>query len=322
MLLSMTHWVFIKAFAKEYLYPLLKDFIVPLAGAGAGAWASLKVFEKQTEENRRTHEQSIVDSFREEHDRQNRLAQKNLIHFAWLLDDLITYVEKQSTDYIDTAREIKGCPMMPHPLSIRASGTLERLLSIRQDDIFFSLIQKALDTADNRARIAIIYKQLDFIKTSMVDNRLAYKSHIKLYHKIGTEYRENIERIRSLNSYIVEQSRKAGSLQIDNLALYLEDLRYFYVYLVERIPGATGLDWHHSVFLRPLMKELLDDFRHDDRVDTILDIGRRNNILMGRIIHSSEDAAAGLKRGHEMFSEALDKLRTEVDYIKQVLLTT
>ncbi|MFD2719657.1 hypothetical protein ACFST9_13090 [Hymenobacter monticola] len=318
----MNCWTQIKEFAHDYLYPLLKDFIIPLAGAGVGAWASLSVFKRQTEENRRTHEQSILNNFKEEHDRQNKLAEKNLNHFTWLLDDLIGYVEKQTHDYVDTAKEIKRNPTSPHPLSIRASGTLERLFSIRNDDIFFSLIRKALDTADNRARVARIYKQLDFIKFSMVDYRLAYKSHIKLYHKIGKEYRENIEAIRNINSDIIEQSRKNGALRIDPLALYLDELRYFYVYLVERIPGATGLTWHHAVFLRPFMKELLDDFRHDSRVDAIFNIGRRNNILMGRILHSSEDAITGLERGNRMLTEAIEKLRPEVDYIKQVLLTT
>lgn len=301
---------------------IAKDFIVPLAGAGAGAWASFAVFQKQSEENRRTHEQNLIQSLAEDNDRQNKLAEKNLVHFAWLLDEVISFAGKQNTDYLTTAEKIEQNLKMPHPLVLRASGTMSRIFAIKQDDIFFSLIRKALDTADNRARIANVYSQLDFISISIDANRLTYKEHIKTYHAIGLEYRENIEKIRDLISAVIEESKRVGIFESDDLTNYLSNVQYHYLTSLNSIPEASGLDWHHLNYLRPMMKDLLDDFRDDIRTDAILNVGRRNNILMGRIEHSSSDAVESLKQANASLSTALDKLQKQTDYIKQVLLTT
>lgn len=303
-------------------WAVIKDFFVPLAGATAGAWATFAVFKGQLEESRRSHVEALKSSFQEEAVRQDSLAEKKLTHFVWLLDEVIQFATKQNADYLLTAEGIISNPIMLHPFSVRASSVLSRVLTLKQDDIFFSFIRKALDTSENRKHVAIIYNKLDFIDESLKENRLKYKSHLKTYWLLVTEYREVIEGIRDLIDETIQESRITGAYEKDTLAHHLSNVQIIYIKALEHFPEASRLDWHQEHYLTPLQTELLKHFRADPRAYKIISTGRRANILIGRMKYSSFDAVSVLKEGNNFLTIAINELQTEADYVRSVLLTT
>jgi len=299
-----------------------KDFIVPLAGTVTGAWATFAVFKRQLEESRRSHEETLARSIREDTERQDQLAEKNLTHFVWLLEEVVKYATKQNADYLITSSAVEKNPLSQHSFTVRASEVLSRILTLKQDDIFFSLIRKALDTAQNRSRIAVVYNKLDYISSTIDEVRLSYKYHLKTYNNIVAEYREIIENIRDLISEVNTQSRKAKTFENDELARFLSSAQNHYLTSLSNIPEASGVEWHQENYLEPLMQYLIDNFIDDERAYQILTTARRANILVGRVKHSSADAVHIFNRSNAALATALNELQVEVDYIKAVLLTT
>ena len=293
-----------------------------ITGAGIpllALWATFFIFNRQLEEGGKANLDAIQRTFQEEKQRQDLFAEKNLIHFVWLLEDVVKFATKQTGDYLVTAAAIIEAPMLQHPFVIRASGILSRILAIKQDDIFFSLIHKALDTPDNRRHIALIYNKLDFIASSIKDAKLDYYSHLKTYNKIGGQYREIIEEIRDLISAVIYKAEIEAIPTTDTLYDFFKSVQKYYVVTLETFPDASKLAWHQSKYLTPLMNDMLDNHRGDERTYPILTKGRRANVLVGRIKHSSQDAADSLHQSNSSITKTLSELKKEIDFIKAVL---
>jgi hypothetical protein len=308
--------------AWEITWDIIKSFIVPLSGSAFGAWATFEVFKRQLAANHRNQIAELTRTINEENDKQNSRAAARLSNFAWLLDDILKYATAQNEDYLKTANDISDNLMLPHRLTIRASDTISRILTLKQEDIFASFILKALDTEDNRIHIAKIYNKLDYIKKSIRSNRLKYKEHIDTYHSIGIEYRQYIENIRELFVDIVTESKRSGKYADDGFANLISKMQGFYLTSLQTLPEASNLDWHHQEFLRPMMEEFVDDYMDEPRAKPILTQGSRANKLAGRLKFSSQTTALDLKEAHKDLGNALKELNTEIKYVKAVLITT
>ncbi len=220
----------------------LKDFLVPLVGSAAGVWATLAVFKRQLEENRRSHEQELIRTLKEENDNQNNQATAKLSNFVWLLEDVMKFATTQNYDYLIAAKETEENLLMPHRLSIRASTTIDRIFTLKQEDIFYSFIRKALDTEENRIHVAKTYNKLDYIKKSIKSNRLKYKEHIETYHKIVTDYRQHIENIREIFIEVTGESRLSNNFPNDEFAQFISSAHKFYLSSLESLPEASDID--------------------------------------------------------------------------------
>lgn len=302
----------------DFAWDVVKSFLVPLAGSAFGAWATFEVFSRQLAVNHQNQVAELARAFQEENQKQNNQAAARLSNFVWLLEDILKFASAQNNDYLEVAKQIDSEPLTLHRLTTRASGTISRILTLKQDDIFASFIRKALDTEDNRIHVAKVYNKVDYIKTSTKSNKLKYKEHIKASLSIAADYRQHIENIRE----IFLEALNAKKQLDDDFASFAHHTLKFYRLSFEEAAAPLGIDWHQDEFLTPLLADLSKNFKDDPRTQTIGMQASRASKLVGRIRHSSEATSKDLKEANKLLSKALEELKIEIDYVKAVLMTT
>lgn len=313
----MAHLLFI-SLNWEFAWDVVKSFLVPLAGSAFGAWATFKVFSRQLAVNHKNQLTELARTFQEENQKQDNQAAARLSNFVWLLEDILKFAGAQNNDYLEVAKRIDDAPLTLHRLTTRASGTISRILTLKQDDIFASFIRKALDTENNRIHVAKAYNKVDYIKTSTKSNKLKYKEHIKTSLSIAVEYRQHIENIRE----VFLEALNAEEPSDNDFTSFAHHTLNFYRLSFEEAAAPLGIDWHQDEFLVPVIADLGKNFKDDSRTRIIEMQASRASKLVGRIRHSSETTSKEFKEANQLICKALEELKTEIDYVKAVLMTT
>jgi hypothetical protein len=302
----------------DFAWDAVKSLIVPLVGSAAGAWATIEVFRRQLAANHQGQVDELKRTISEDLERRNNQATAKLSNFVWLLNDALKFATKQNEDYLEVASKIDEAPLETHRLTTRASGTISRILSLKQEDIFASFIQKVLDTEDNKIHVARIYNKLDYIKRSAKSNKLKYQEHIETHHSLMVDYRQHIENIRE----IFLESLNNPEDTDNEFGSFANNALHFYRTSFGESKKSLGLDWHQEEFLTPLIADLGKNFEHDPRTKAIGIQVSRASRLVGRVRFSSEATSRDLKEAHKLLGESLIALKTEIDYVHAVLQTT
>jgi len=302
----------------EFAWDVVKSFLVPLAGSAFGVWATFEIFSRQLAVNHQNQLAELARTFQEENQKQDNQAAARLSNFVWLLEDIMKFASTQNNDYLEVAKKIDDAPLTLHRLTTRASGTISRILTLKQDDIFASFIRKALDTENNRIHVAKAYNKVDYIKISTKSNKLKYNEHIKTSLSIAAEYRQHIENIRE----VFLEALNAKEQSDNDFTSFAQHTLSFYRLSFEEAAAPLGIDWHQDEFLAPVLTDLGRNFKNDPRTQIIGMQASRASKLVGRIRYSSETTSKDLKEANELLSKALEELKIEIDYVKSVLMTT
>jgi hypothetical protein len=301
----------------DFAWDVVKSLVVPLVGSAAGAWATIAVFRGQLAASHQNQIDELKRTIDEESTKRNSQATAKLSNFVWLLNDALRFATKQNADYLEVASKIDEAPLETHRLTTRASGTISRILSLKQEDIFASFIQKALDTEDNKVHVARTYNRLDYIKRSIKSNKLKYQEHIKTHLSLMADYRQHIESIREI---LLESLNAIEGA--DDFSSFANHALHFYRTSFEESKESLGLDWHQEEFLAPLISDLGKNFENDPRTKAIGIQASRASKLVGRVRFSSESTSKDLKEANKTLGEVLIELKTEIDYVNAVLQTT
>jgi hypothetical protein len=302
-------------------FGLIVNIVVPTAAAIVAAVVSVIVAKSQINGDRQIFLAQIESNAQVERDREDAKNINKLTNFAWLIGNIVKYGRKQNEDYVKVVEEINANKLGQHPLISRASSDIARILQINQEDIFFALIAKAMDTPENRVRVGRVFSKIDYTQAIIDGVKFQFEGYHITIHQIISDYRQHLENIRESISDILYDSRKNNptSFSKDPLFIYLNDVLGRYNL---DMPSGAGVDWHHHKFLRPTLEYLVKHFLYDDRVQKILTESRRASILAGRIIHESNSISGLLKQYSDAFGKVLEELNTEGQFIEAVLATT